>query len=91
MLITNYSSRFKKELKLMEKRGLDIQKILDIISDLENEVPLKSKHREHLLQGNYEGYLECHVEPDWLLIYKINKITKKIYFARTGTHTDLFT
>ena len=61
-----------------------------VMLDLENEVPLQPKHKEHQLQGNYKGYLECHIEPDWLLIYKIDQQAGEIYFARTGTHADLF-
>jgi len=74
----------------MERRGLNMQKIYEIMIDLENEVPLQSKHREHHLQGKYKDYIECHVEPDWLLIYKIDPQALEIYFARTGTHADIF-
>lgn len=90
MLTANYSNRFKKELKLMERRGLDMRKIFVVMVDLQNEVPLQPKHKEHQLQGDYKGFLECHIEPDWLLIYKIDQQTEEIYFARTGTHADLF-
>lgn len=74
----------------MEKRGLDMQKIFTIMIDLQNEVPLDKKYKEHSLQGNYNGFLECHIEPDWLLIYQIDEPTKEIYFVRTGSHSDLF-
>ena len=90
MLTANYSGKFKKELKLMEKRGLDMQKIFAVMIDLQNEIPLQPRHREHLLSGNFKGFSECHIEPDWLLIYKIDLQVKEIYFVRTGTHTDLF-
>jgi len=68
-----------------------MRKIFSIMVDLENEVPLQPKHKEHKLQGNYTNFLECHIESDWLLIYKIDEQAKEIYFARTGTHSDLFT
>ena len=90
MLSVNYSGRFKKDLKLMEKRGLNMRKIFDIMVDLQNEIPLHPKYKEHPLQGNYKGFLECHIEPDWLLIYRIDEQAKELYFARTGTHSDLF-
>lgn len=90
MLTVDYSGKFKKDLKIMEKRGLDMRKIFAVMVDLENEVPLQPKHRPHQLQGNYKGYLECHVEPDWLLIYHIDHEARELYFARTGTHADLF-
>jgi len=67
-----------------------MQSLTAIMLDLENEVPLQPKNREHQLQGNYKGYLECHIEPDWLMIYKTYPEEKEIYFLRTGTHTDLF-
>jgi mRNA interferase YafQ len=58
--------------------------------DLENEVPLQPQLKEHPLQGEYAGSLECHLELDWLLIYEIDDEIKEVYFARTGTHSDLF-
>jgi len=57
---------------------------------LENRIPLEIKHQDHQLNGNYIGYRECHVEPDWLLIYRIDEKSNTIYFVRTGTHSDLF-
>ena len=74
----------------MSKRNLDMRKIYDIMIDLQNESPLPTKNREHMLQGEYSGYLECHIATDWLLIYKIDDDLKEIYFARTGSHSDLF-
>ena len=67
-----------------------MQKLVDVMTDLENEVPLQPKHKEHPLQGDYAGSMECHIEPDWLLIYQIDDEIKEVYFARTGTHSDLF-
>jgi len=90
MLTPDYSSKFKKELKLMEKRGLDMRKIFTVMLDLENEIPLHPKYKEHPLQGKYKDYLECHIEPDWLLVYKIDRNVNELYFARTGTHADIF-
>ena len=74
MLTPDYSTRFKKDLKLAEKRGYAMQNIAKVMNDLVNEIPLEPKHKEHALIGNYKGYTECHIDPDWwLLIYKINK------------------
>ena len=65
-----------------------MEKIKPILTNLINEVPLAPKHQNHKLKGNFVGYWECHITPDWLLIYKKDK--ERIYFVRTGTHSDLF-
>ena len=65
-----------------------MSRLYTVTKALENEEILDAKYKEHRLIGNYKGYLECHIEPDWLLIYKING--KDLYLARTGTHSDLF-
>ncbi|MDR1114161.1 MAG: type II toxin-antitoxin system YafQ family toxin [Candidatus Margulisbacteria bacterium] len=85
-----YSSQFQKDYKLCQRRGCKIQKLINVMLDLEKEIPLSAKYRPHPLQGNYSGYMDCHIAPDWLLIYSIDEKTKEIYFARTGTHSDLF-
>ena len=90
MLNPIYSTQFRKDYKLCRKRGCKMQGLTKIMLDLESETPLPPKNREHLLQGKYKGYTECHIEPDWLLIYKIDKKAEELYFARTGTHADLF-
>ncbi|MBI5346737.1 MAG: type II toxin-antitoxin system YafQ family toxin [Chlamydiae bacterium] len=88
MLIPVSLRLFERELKKAKKRGLDMSKIKDVMEDLINEKPLEEKHRNHKLKGNFVGYCECHITPDWLLIYK--KDSERIYFVRTGTHADLF-
>jgi mRNA interferase YafQ len=90
MFVPVYSTRFLKDLKRCEKRGKDIQKLGTIIRNLENEIPLDPKHKVHPLQGDYKGYMECHIEPDWLLIYLVHQEKKEVYIVRTGTHADLF-
>ena len=90
MLTAIYSSQFRKDFKLCQKRGCNMQNIAAVMFALEKEGTLQAKHREHLLQGDYRGYLECHIEPDWLIIYQIDQEEKEIYFSRTGTHSDLF-
>jgi len=88
MRTPSYTRQFAKDLKRMEKRGKVLKKIKTIIKKLVNEERLDPKYRDHKLIGNYKGRRECHVEPDWLLIYKI--IDSEIIFERTGTHADLF-
>ena len=88
MLKPDYTNRFKKDYKAALKRNLDIALLNAIMLDLIKEIPLAEKHRDHALTGNYIGYRECHVKPDWLLIYQIGNGI--IVFERTGTHSDLF-
>jgi len=88
MRTPSYTRQFAKDLKRMEKRGKVLKKIKTIIKKLVNEERLDPKYRDHKLIGNYKGRRECHVEPDWLLIYKI--IDSEIIFERTGAHSDLF-
>jgi len=84
----DYTGRFRKDLKRMEKRGAALSKIKAVMSKLIDEAPLPAKHRDHALAGDYRGSRECHITPDWLLIYRIENDT--IMFTRTGTHSDLF-
>ena len=88
MLKPEYTSRFKKDYKAAIKRNLDIALIDSVMLDLIKEVPLAEKYRDHALTGNYIGCRECHIKPDWLLIYQIGNGI--IVFERTGTHSDLF-
>ena len=83
-----FTTKFSKELKLSEKRGKDLTKIKAVMFDLICGNVLSAKHNDHALNGNYVNYRECHIEPDWLLIYKLDET--EIIFARTGTHSDLF-
>ncbi|MEW5920173.1 MAG: type II toxin-antitoxin system YafQ family toxin [Bacillota bacterium] len=88
MRSVKYTNQFKKDVKLMAKRGYKMVRLYQVMKALENEESLDNKYKEHRLIGNYKGYLECHIEPDWLLIYKIDG--QNLYFVRTGTHSDLF-
>ena len=88
MLKTSFTKQFDRDLKRMLKRGKEKDKIKLVISNLINEEKLDPKYKDHKLIGNYEGRRECHIEPDWLLIYKLEK--ELIIFERTGTHSDLF-
>lgn len=84
------SNRFKKDLKLAKKRGLDINKLRYVVNTLAEEEKLDDKHRDHALTGEYQGFRECHIEPDWLLIYRIETEVLELFLFRTGTHSDLF-
>ena len=90
MLTINYANSFKKDYKLIKKRGYDLQKLNVVLDLLAAEQRLPHKYRNHQLVGNYIGYYECHIEPDWLLIYKIVKEKKGLLLARTGSHSDLY-
>jgi mRNA interferase YafQ len=87
-LAPSRSGRFKKDYKQMERRGKDMIKIQRIMKTLADEEPLEPRHRDHNLVGPYVGSRECHIEPDWLLIYTVGD--DWIRFERTGTHSDLF-
>lgn len=84
------SKRFEKDLKRIQKRGNDISLLTTVIKKLAAGEPLPSKHKDHSLIGNYAGCRECHITPDWLLIYEIEESTLFLYLTRTGTHSDLF-
>lgn len=90
MLDLKITNQFKKDLKKIKKRGLNISKLDNIISKLRKQEQLKDKYRDHALIGNYIGFRECHIEPDWLLIYAINNEELILTASRTGTHSDLF-
>lgn len=85
-----YSGQFKKDLKLMNKRGVnlnDLRKVLDYLI-IEGQVPIS--YKPYILSGKYKGVWECHINPDWLLIYDINNSIKLVRLVRTGSHSDLF-
>ena len=84
------TSRFQKDLKRIVKRGYNTELLTAVIKKLANGEPLAQKHRDHALTGDYAGCRECHITPDWLLIYEISNDTLLLYLTRTGTHSDLF-
>jgi len=90
MLAAIRTGKFKKEFERAEKRHQDIDKLIEVMTMLINEKPLLPKHEDHPLHGNYKGRRECHVEPDWLLIYRIDKDKREVVFYRTGSHSDLY-
>lgn len=90
MLKIRYHSSFKKDYRKVVKRGYDIGLMEDIIQKLAKGEQLPEKNKDHPLSGDYTGCRECHITPDWLLIYEINKGELILYLTRTGTHRDLF-
>ena len=90
MLEVVLSNKFKKDLKLAKKRGCNIELLQEVVDTLAREQKLDDKYRDHELSGDYRGFRECHIEPDWLLIYRISQNTIELFLFRTGTHSDLF-
>ena len=82
------TSQFRKDLKKIKKRGKDLQKLKEVVRQIASGVMLDARHRDHALTGSRRGSRDCHVEPDWLLIYR--KDEDSLYLERSGTHSDLF-
>lgn len=94
MRVTKYTvkltTHFKKDYKLALKRGLKIDLLEDIVTALAMGESLPEKNKDHALTGNWVGYRECHILPDWLLVYRIENDVLVLTLARTGSHSDLF-
>ena len=90
MLDYDITGPFKKDRKLMQKRNRDIKKLREVMALLIKEQPLSPKHENHPLHGKDKGKWECHVEPNWVLVYRIDDENRKVVFYRTGSHADLF-
>ena len=90
MLELKVTSKFKKDYKRMKKQGRDVSLLKKVIDDLLAGKDLEERHRDHALTGNYTGFRECHVQPDWLLIYAVSEKELVLTASRTGTHSDLF-
>lgn len=84
------TTKFQKDLKRIQKRGYKLELLSDILKKLAEGEPLPPKNRDHALLGDFAGCRECHITPDWLLIYEIVEETLILYLTRTGTHSDLF-
>ena len=85
-----WTTRFKRDYKLAMKRHLNIELLDDMIRTLARGDTLPGKHKDHELSGEWAGYRECHIQPDWLLVYRIDDDVLVLTLARTGTHSDLF-
>lgn len=90
MLAIKYQAAFKKDYKRIVKRGYDMRLLEKVIELLANQKPLPEKNRDHQLSGDYAGCRECHITPDWLLIYEVADEELILYLTRTGSHSDLF-
>ncbi len=88
MLSPIFENRFKKDIKRLQKRGKDMKKLKIVIDKLLENQELEPKYKDHALTGNWKGYRDCHIESDWLLIYKISET--HLFLARSGSHSDLF-
>jgi mRNA interferase YafQ len=85
-----FTTRFKKDVKLLQRRGYDMESLKEAILFLESNGQLPGKNLPHKLSGNYSGYWEAHLKPDWLIIWKCIHVEQEIWLTRTGTHADLF-
>ena len=85
-----YTNRMKKDAKLMKRRGKDLDKLINVLSLLASGNPLPVQCRDHQLNGNLHDFRECHIEPDWLILYQIYEYTLIISATATGSHADLF-
>ena len=90
MLTPAPTGLFKRDRKLIKKRNMNMDKLDEVMNLLINEQPLLPRHKNHPLHGKWEGTFECHIEPDWLLIYDTDLSIQKITFHRTGSHSDLY-
>ncbi|EDM49175.1 type II toxin-antitoxin system YafQ family toxin [Marinobacter algicola] len=88
MLALKQGSRFKKDMKACRKQELDLQQLKDVIETLQKGEPLEDKHRDHGLSGHWNGWRDCHIAPDWVLIYRVEG--DELELARTGSHAKLF-
>ncbi len=88
MLAVVYRKKFKKNLDLMIRRGKNPEKIKEVILVLASGNPLDSRYQDHALSGIFSGFRDCHIDPDWLMIYRIEADT--LYLERTGSHSDIF-
>ena len=90
MLTLKTTTKFKKDYKKMKKQGKDMSLLESVIDDLLNEKVLDEKYQDHPLVGNYLGFRECHILPDWLLIYAVDNNQLILTASRTGSYSDLF-
>lgn len=85
-----FTSAYKKSYKLIKKRGYDLKLLDDVIDLLQNGIPLPPQFHDHGLEGRFKGFRECHIKPDWLLIYLIEHDILTLTLVDTGSHSDLF-
>lgn len=90
MLEISVTNQYLKDLKMAKKRGLDIQKLNEVVRLIVEEIPLPPQYKDHKLVGDFVGCRECHVQPDWLLVYSVDKVVSILCLILTGSHSDLF-
>ena len=90
MLELKQTSQFRKDLRRMAKRGVNMELLDEVVLLLRERKPLPEKYEDHPLTGNWSGYRDCHIQPDWLLIYRVEENVLILSLTRTGTHSDLF-
>ena len=90
MYTVKYTAGFKKSYKLLIKRGLAVSELDYVINELRQGNKLPEKYRDHMLTGNFKGFRECHIRPDWLLIYLVENDILTLTLVDTGSHADLF-
>ncbi|GHV84611.1 hypothetical protein AGMMS50230_02190 [Spirochaetia bacterium] len=90
MLESFRTNSFKQEYTLAKKRGKNLDKLIEIMGLIIREAPLPPRCRNHPLHGNWAGFSECHIEGDWLLVYRIDEANRRVYFSHIGSHSDIF-
>ena len=85
----DFTNAFSKDLKRVKKRGYDLKLMKDVVDILQNGEQLPSKYKDHKLTGNWKDFKECHIQPDWLLVYRVYEDTLVLVLSRTGSHSDL--
>ena len=85
-----YSTQFKRDIRKVKRRGCDLNELFDIVEMLANDIALPERNHDHPLIGKYAGCRECHIRPDWLLIYEKTNEIRLVSMLRTGSHSDLF-
>ena len=90
MLTIKYQAAFKRDYKRIKKRGYNVRLLEQVITLLAEGQELPASYRDHALTGDYSGCRECHIAPDWLLVYEVVEDELLLYLTRTGTHSDLF-
>jgi mRNA interferase YafQ len=88
MLAVRQASAFRRDVRRLGRRGADLTKLESVVALLAAKTPLEPRHRDHPLSGDWKSFRDCHVEPDWILIYKVEQ--NELQLARTGSHADLF-
>jgi mRNA interferase YafQ len=90
MLNIRYTNQLKKDLKRVKKQNQDLALFEEVVTRLQKQQPLARQHKDHPLRYNWRGYRECHLNPDWLLIYAIEEDSQELWLVRTGSHAELF-